>query len=65
MYTKAGYEDQYMQGQCMCETVASLYAADEKQRRDYFVEYQNIVLQIQQTVLCMENVNWKIFRDTC
>ncbi len=29
-----------------------------------FVKYQNIVLEIIQTVLSMENVSWKIFGDT-
>jgi hypothetical protein len=36
-----------------------------RHKEEYFVKYQNIVLEIQWTVLSMENVSWKIFRDGC
>jgi hypothetical protein len=46
--------------QCTCKNMLLL-----RHKEEYFIEYQNIVLAIQQTVLCMENISWKIFRDTC
>ena len=36
-----------------------------RHKEEYFVKYQNMVLEIQQTVLSMENVSWKIFGDGC
>jgi hypothetical protein len=32
---------------------------------EYFVKYQNIVLEIQWMVLSMERVSWEIFGDGC
>jgi hypothetical protein len=36
-----------------------------KHKEEYFVKYQNVVLDIQWTVLSMEKVNWMIFGDGC
>jgi hypothetical protein len=34
-------------------------------KEEYFVEYQNKVMEIQQAVLSVENISWKIFGDEC
>jgi hypothetical protein len=34
-------------------------------KEEYFVKYQNIAMEIQQMVLSMENVSWRIFEDGC
>jgi hypothetical protein len=45
---------------CVCEMVASMYAAVETHRQ-IFGHYQNDLLEIQWMVLSMEGVSWKIF----
>ncbi len=36
-----------------------------RHKEEYFIKYGNIVLEIQQTVLSMENLSWEIFGDGC
>jgi hypothetical protein len=36
-----------------------------RHKEEYFVKFQNIVIEIQRTVLSMENISWKIFGDGC
>jgi hypothetical protein len=49
----------------VCAKQKLAYMLPLRHNKKYFVKYQNIVLEIQRMVLCMENVRWKIFRDTC
>ena len=48
----------------VCVKRGLAYMLPLRHKKEYFVKYQDIVLEIQQTVLSMEKVSWEISGDT-
>ncbi len=49
---------------CMCEMAVCLYTAVET-HKEYFVKYQNMILEMQWTDLSIKDVGRGIFGDGC
>ncbi len=41
------------------------YMLPLRHKEEYFLKYQNIVLEIKQMVLSMDDLSWEIFGDGC